>query len=74
MRVIYILLVALLLLSFWKVITRLRRRHAVLTPILGWIAGLSFLMLTPLILIVLTGGFEYPFFYGMNETYAKVES
>jgi len=73
MRAIYFLLLALLLLSFWKVIITLRRRHTVLTPILGWIVGLGFFLLTPLTLIVLNGGYEYPFFYRMNETYAKVD-
>lgn len=73
MRVTYFLLLTPLLLGFWKVITRLRRRQTALTPILGWIIGLGFFMLTPLTLMVLNGGYEFPFFYGMNETCAKVD-
>jgi hypothetical protein len=73
MRVIYFLLLAILLLSFWKVIAELRRRDKVLTPILGWIVGLGFFMLAPLSLMVLNNGYEFPFFYGTNETYAKVD-
>jgi len=73
MRAIYFLLLATLLSSFWKVITTLRRRHKVLTPILGWIVGLGFFLVTPLTLVVINGGYEYPFFYGMNEMYAKVD-
>src|SRR5882762_3307481 len=73
MRVIYLFLVAILLLLFWKVIAELRRRDKVLTPILGWIIGLGFFMLAPLTLMVLNGGYEFPFFYGVNETYAKVD-
>src|SRR5260370_14136574 len=73
MRVLYFLLVASLLLSFWKVIAELGRRDKVLTPILGWVVGLGFFMLAPLTLMVLNGGYEFPSFYGMNETYAKVD-
>jgi hypothetical protein len=73
MRVIYFFLVAILLLIFWKVIAELRRRDKVLTPILGWIVGLGFFMLAPFTLMVLNGGYEFPFFYGASDRYARVD-
>jgi oligosaccharide repeat unit polymerase len=73
MRAIYILLLATLLFSFWEVITRLRSRYVVLTPILGWIVGLGFFILAPLTFIVLNHGYAFPDFYGMNDRYAKVD-
>lgn len=73
MRVIYFLLLASLLLSFWKAISRLRTANTVLTPILGWVVGLGFFILAPLTLIVVNGGFEFPSFYGMSDRYSKVD-
>jgi len=73
MRAIYFLLLASLFLSFWKVIVRLRGRHLVLTPILGWIVGLGFFILMPLTFIVLNGGYKFPDFYDMSDKYSKLD-
>jgi hypothetical protein len=73
MRIIYFFFLATLLWSFWKAIVRLRGRHAVLTPILGWIVGLGFFNLAPLTVMVFNGGYEYPLFYNVNTSYATVD-
>jgi oligosaccharide repeat unit polymerase len=66
-------MIAILLGSFRKVMMRLRRDEAELTPILGWILGLAFFTLAPLTLIVLRGGYEIPPFYEVNDSYSKVD-
>ncbi len=73
MRAIYFLLLASLLLSFWKVIAMLRGRHLALTPILGWIVGLGFFILMPLTFIVLNGGYKFPDFYETSDKYGKLD-
>jgi hypothetical protein len=73
MRLIYPILIAPLLWSFWKAMVRLRSRCAAPTPILGWLVGLGFFILAPLTLMALNGGYEIPPFYAANDSYAKVD-
>ena len=73
MRFLYLLMIGLLVLSFWKAMWKLRQRGARLTPILGWMLGLGFFILAPLTIIVLLGGYEIPSFYEVNGNYAKVD-
>jgi oligosaccharide repeat unit polymerase len=73
MGILYLFMIALLLWSFWKAVVKLRQRSVELTPILGWILGLAFFIMGPLTLIVLHGGYEIPSFYGVNDSYSKVD-
>jgi hypothetical protein len=63
MRILYLLMIGLLLFSFWKAMWKLRQREARLTPILGWMLGLGFFIVAPLTIIVLLGGYEIPSFH-----------
>jgi hypothetical protein len=65
-------MIGLLVWTFWKAMRKLRRQGAELTPILGWILGLAFFILGPLTLMVIQGGYEIPSFYGVNDSYSKV--
>jgi len=73
MRLLYLLMIGLLLFSFWKAMWKLRRRETRLTPILGWMLGLGFFIVAPLTIIVLLGGYEIPSFYEVNGNYSKVD-
>jgi len=73
MRIVYFLLVATLVWSFWKALVRLRARHAALTPILGWTIGLGFFILAPLTVMAFNGGYEFPTFYGFSNSWSKVD-
>ncbi len=73
MRIVYFFFVATLVWSFWKAIVKLRERHAALTPILGWVIGLAFFNLAPLTVMVFNGGYEYPAFYGFNNSWSRVD-
>jgi len=73
MRLLYLLMIGLLVFSFWKAMSKLRRRGARLTPILGWMLGLGFFIMAPLTIIVLLGGYEIPSFYEVNSSYSKVD-
>jgi oligosaccharide repeat unit polymerase len=73
MRLLYLLMIGLLVFSFWKAMWKLRQKEARLTPILGWMLGLGFFIVAPLTIIVLLGGYEIPSFYEVNGNYAKVD-
>ena len=66
-------MIAILLVSFWRVLVKLRHNELALTPILGWILGLAFFILAPLTLIVVHGGYSIPSFYEVNDSYSHVD-
>jgi len=73
MRLLYLMMIGLLVFSFWKAMLKLRQKEARLTPILGWMLGLGFFIVAPLTIIVLLGGYEIPSFYEVNANYSKVD-
>lgn len=73
LRLVYIPLLLVLLWSFWRTITKISRRDAALTPILGWTLGLAFFFLGPLSLMVLNGGYQDPAFYAASASHNTVD-
>jgi oligosaccharide repeat unit polymerase len=72
MRFVYLPLVGILLVLFFRVFHALAKRDAMLTPILGWTVGLGFFLLVPLTIIAVNGGYESPNFYDVNGSRANV--
>jgi len=73
LRIFYFALLIPLLWSYWKVLRKLREERLALTPILGWMAGLGFFLVAPLVLLVVNGGYTIPPFYEANSSYASVD-
>jgi oligosaccharide repeat unit polymerase len=73
LRLVYIPLLVVLVWSFWRAITKIGRRDAALTPVLGWTAGLAFFFLGPLTLMVLNGGYQDPAFYAASASHNTVD-
>jgi len=73
LRILYLLLLIPVLWSYWKVLQRLRGERLALTPILGWMVGLGYFLVAPLVLLVLNGGYTIPSFYDANSSYASVD-
>jgi len=67
------IILGMLLWSFWRAMLRLRSRYAAFVPILGWLVGLGFFILAPLTVMVLNGGYEMPSFYDVSDSYARVD-
>jgi len=72
MRLLYLILMSILLALFLRVFLALARRDAILTPILGWVLGLAFFLVTPLTFLSLNGGYQAPAFYEVDSRHANV--
>src|SRR5258707_726682 len=73
MRIVYLLLLSILLVSYGKVFSRVIRNSAGLTPILGWLVGLAFFVLAPLAIMTLNGGYELPAASEVGLWWAKID-
>lgn len=73
MKIVYILLSSLLLVAYGVVWRRVVRRSPGLTPLLGWMAGLGFFVVAPLLIMTVNGGFTLPAFYGVDRSWASVD-
>jgi hypothetical protein len=72
MIVFYLFLLAILLATYGSVLSRVKRDSQGLTPLLGWLMGLGFFLLTPLTILTLHGGYEMPPMDGITEAWGKV--
>lgn len=68
----YLCLLAVLLATYWSVLNRVKRNSAGLTPLLGWLIGLGFFLIVPLVILTLHGGYEMPASEGITEAWTKV--
>lgn len=73
MKALYIFLLIVLLGTFGIVLNKVRQRFRVLTPILGWMVGLSYFVLAPLTVLTLNGGFRFPDAYGLSGDWWDVD-
>ncbi len=60
MRIVYLLLLSILLISYWRMFSKVIKNSSGLTPLLGWLSGLAYFLLAPLTIITLGGGYELP--------------
>src|SRR5580765_4165120 len=72
MKLLFFPLICVLLAAFLKAIYSLKKRDALLTPILAWLVGLGFFLLAPLTIIVLNNGYQAPNFYDVDSRHADV--
>ncbi len=73
MRTLYVLLLLILLGTFWLVLNRVRKAFDMLTPVLGWMVGLVYFVLAPLTVLTLNGGFSFPDAYGLSGDWWKLD-
>lgn len=73
MRILYITLLFGLLGAYWAALSRLKESFKVLTPILGWVAGLGYFVIIPWSVVTLRGGFRYPAIYAQNGIWGEVD-
>jgi hypothetical protein len=72
MRLLYFPLLAVLLWTYWRALSRARDERTPFTPLVGWLVGLGYFVIAPLTILVLHGGYKIPEFYQANERYASV--
>ena len=72
MKVFYLLLMAILLGTYWAVLSRVKRSSSGPTPLLGWLMGLAYFMLVPLTTLTISGGYELPPSDGITEEWGKM--
>ena len=68
----YLCLLAFLLATYWCVLSRVKRQSRGLTPLLGWLMGLGFFLIAPLVILTLHGGYEMPPSDGITESWTKI--
>jgi hypothetical protein len=68
----YWLLLAILLAAYGSALARVKRHSTGLTPLLGWLMGLGFFLLTPLTILTLRGSYEVPASEGITEEWTKI--
>lgn len=73
MRFVYYPLIAVLLWSYWRALSRARDERTPFTPLMGWLVGLGYFVVAPLTILVLHGGYRIPDFYEANARYAFVD-
>ncbi len=73
MRFTYFPLLAVLLWSYWRALSRARDERTPFTPLMGWLVGLGYFVVAPLAILVLHGGYRIPDFYEANARYAVVD-
>src|ERR1700689_527600 len=72
MIVFYLFLLAILLATYWLVLSWAKQHSDGLTPLLGWLMGLGFFMIAPLTILTLNGGFKQPAVYDVNGSWDEV--
>jgi oligosaccharide repeat unit polymerase len=72
MMVLYLILLAMLLATYWSALSRVKRHSGGLTPLLGWLIGLGFFVIAPLTILTLNGGFKQPGVYDVNGSWDEV--
>ena len=65
MTILYIFLLSILILFYGAVFNKLARSSQLVTPLMGWVVGISFFIIAPLSILVLNGGYQIPFFHGV---------
>ncbi len=65
MTVIYAIMISIVIALFVLVFKREMQRHYFITPLLGWLVGLSFFLILPLTIFILNGGYHIPARYGV---------
>lgn len=73
MKLIYLLLLSVLLASYWAIWRIVVRRSSGLNPLLGWLVGLAFFVVAPLSIMTLNGGFTLPPAWGVDRAWASVD-
>jgi oligosaccharide repeat unit polymerase len=73
MRMLYISFLLVLLGTFGFVLNRVRKAFDMLTPLLGWMAGLAYFFIAPLTILTLNGGFKFSAVYVMNGNWGEVD-
>ncbi len=68
----YLLLLAILLATYGYALNRVKRNSEGLTPLLGWMVGLGFFMIAPLMILTLNGGFKQPAVYDVDGSWDEV--
>jgi len=72
MIVTYWLLLAILLATYASALSRVMRHSRGLTPLLGWMVGLGYFLLTPLAILTVRGGYDLPASEGISEEWTRV--
>jgi oligosaccharide repeat unit polymerase len=73
MQVIYLLLQIAALSTYSVVLAKTLRTSRALNPLLGWMAGLGFFLVTPLTIIVFNGGFTLPLKLDVGQSWGSVD-
>jgi oligosaccharide repeat unit polymerase len=73
MRIVYLLLLLSLLVIYGRALIRVLKHSAGLTPLLGWMVGLAYFLLAPLVVLTLNGGFRMPAAYQVDSRWATVD-
>jgi oligosaccharide repeat unit polymerase len=73
MQILYIILLIILLGSYWASLRKLRGSFQALTPILGWMVGLGYFVIIPWSIVTLRGRFRYPAIYAQNGVWGDVD-
>lgn len=72
MKLLYLFLLAVLILSYTAALMRVKRNSEGLNALLGWLMGLGFFLLGPLVVLTLHGGYEMPASEGVSEAWTRV--
>jgi oligosaccharide repeat unit polymerase len=73
MRFFYTFLLFILLVIYGKVLIKVLKHSAGLTPLLGWMIGLAYFLLGPLVVLTLNGGFQLPAVYQVTNSWGRVD-
>ncbi|MCU1302740.1 MAG: O-antigen polysaccharide polymerase Wzy family protein [Candidatus Sulfotelmatobacter sp.] len=68
----YWLLLAILLTSYWLALNHAKRNSVGLTPLLGWLVGVGYFLIVPLVVLTLHGGFKQPAVYDVNGSWDEI--
>jgi hypothetical protein len=60
MKILYLALLIILLGAFGLALNIVRKRFSTLTPLLGWMVGMSYFVLAPLTILTFNGGYRVP--------------
>jgi hypothetical protein len=72
MKIFYLALLIILLVTYGLALNRVRKSFSVLTPILGWMVGLAYFVLAPLIILTLNGGYKSPVSDDLSSLWGEV--
>ena len=65
MTIIYGMMMSVVIALFVFVFKRAMHGQNMVTPLLGWLTGLSFFLILPLCILILNGGYQMPVSYGV---------